>query len=136
MSAGVSGKKVYLSHARMNLTRTIGYPVLLYVIISVEITALTLLGIDTNALSVWLASSIIVLLILLLLARRAKIRSLKDGLILGVAWAAICLILDAVVIIVLFNQPSYFEQPQSWLSYILAFIIPAIYGYRVNNARV
>lgn len=125
-----------ISHERMNLTRTIWYPVILYVIISVEITALTLLGIDTNTPSVWLASSIIVMLILLLLARRAKIKSLKDGLSLGVAWAAISLFLDVVVIIILFNQPSYLEQPQSWFGYILAFIIPALYGarekYKVN----
>ncbi len=117
----------------MNLTRTIGYPFFLYVLITVEITALTLLGIDTNSPIVWFASSIIMLVILLLLARRAKIKNFKDGITLGVVWAVICLFLDALVILVIFNQPNYFEQPQSWLAYIFAFIIPVIYGYRVNN---
>jgi len=119
----------------LNLTRTIGYPFFIYILITVEITILTLLGIDTNSPIVWIASSIILLSILLLLARRAKIKDLRDGVTLGVAWAVICLFLDALVIIVIFNQLNYFEQPQSWLAYIFAFIIPVIYGYRASNVR-
>lgn len=105
------------------------YPIVIYTIISIEIAALIIAGIDSDQLSVWVVTSLILLVLMTVFAKHAKPQNTTQGVKMGFAWAAVFITLDVFVVAVLFADVGYFLNWRSYIPYPMAIIVPAIIGW-------
>lgn len=111
-----------------DLKKLILYPIAIYLIISVEIAAIVVLGVDSNEAWVWSITTVFVAALLFSFAFYAKPANFKKGLIMGAVWAGIFILLDVVIVAVPFTGFGYFMDVRTWIPYIIGILAPTIMG--------
>ena len=104
------------------------YPIVIYTIISIEIAALVIAGVESDQRSIWAATSLFLLVLMAVFAKRAKPQNTTQGAKMGLIWAALFITLDVFIVAVPFTGVSYFLDWRSWIPYLMAIIVPAIIG--------
>lgn len=113
----------------MNWVKAIGYGVVLFAVMfvigSIAMFGLKLAG-DAMGITMLVASVIV----LWLLAQQYGIKSLNDGIQIGLVWLVVDALLEYVVVIQIFNKGnlSSFYTWSVLTGYVLIVVIPALYG--------
>lgn len=109
----------------MNWKNLLVPPVAIYVANFMFISALIGFQIDQTATWVWIVNIIITIVGLWIATNMIKPASVKDGLMLGIGWIVIMLILD-LVLTTRFTGMTYFSDWKSYIPYILTILIPVV----------
>jgi hypothetical protein len=104
------------------------YPIIIYAVISVEITAIVVLGHNSDAPWVWMLTTPLATLLIGFFAYVAKPVNLKAGLKMGCVWATVFFVLDFLIVAVPFTGIAYFLDIRSWIAYLISIIILSIAG--------
>ena len=104
------------------------YPIVIYTIISIEIAALVIAGVESDQLSIWASTSLFLLILIAVFAKRSKPQNITQGAKMGFVWATLFITLDVFIVAVPFTGVSYFLDWRSWIPYVMAIIVPAIIG--------
>ncbi len=119
-----------------DLKKLLLYPILIYVLISLEVAAIVLLGFDSNVWWVWVATTVFVTALDFLFAFIAKPSSLKKGLTMGAVWAGFFILLDVCVVALPFTGFSYFSDVRTWIPYFIGLVAPTIIGLMLEKKTV
>jgi hypothetical protein len=116
-----------------DLKKLLLYPVLIYVIISLEVATIVLLGFDSDASWVWVVTTVFVTVLVFTFAFIAKPLSFRKGFIMGAVWAGFFILLDVFIVAVPFTGFSYFSDIRTWIPYFVGFIAPIIIGLTLEK---
>ena len=116
-----------------DLKKLLLYPVLIYVIISLEVAAIVLLGFDSDVWWVWVVTTVFVTLLVFAFAFIAKPLSFRKGLTTGAVWAGFFILLDVCIVAVPFTGFSYFSDVRTWIPYFMGIIAPTIIGLMLEK---
>ena len=116
-----------------DLKKLLLYPILIYIIVSLEVAAIVLLGFDSNVWSVWVVTTVFVAILVFAFAFIAKPRSFKKGLSMGAVWAGFFILLDVCFVAVPFTGFGYFSDVRTWIPYFIAIIAPFIIGLMLEK---
>jgi len=111
-----------------DLKKLLLYPILIYVIISLEVAVIVLLGFDSNVWWVWVVTTVFVTVLVFAFAFIAKPPSFRKGLTIGAVWAGFFILLDVCFVAVPFTGFSYFSDVRTWIPYFIGIIAPTIIG--------
>jgi hypothetical protein len=111
-----------------NLKKQLLYPIIIYIIISIEIAAIVASGLESDTTWVWIATTSLLTILLIIFAKYAKPASPKEGAKLGLIWAATFLLLDILIVAIPFTGISYFQDIRTWIPYLLGLLIPLLAG--------
>lgn len=98
-------------------------PVAIYAVIFLFISGLIGAEIDQTALWVWIVSLVISIVGLWIATGYAKPSSMQQGLMFGLAWLALFVVLD-LVLTVPFTGMEYFSDWKTYVPYALTVLIP------------
>ena len=116
-----------------DLKKLLLYPILIYVIISLEVAAIVLLGFDSNVWWVWVVTTVFVTVLVFTFAFIAKPLSFRKGLTTGAVWAGFFILLDVCIVAVPFTGVSYFSDVRTWIPYFIGIIAPTIIGLMLEK---
>jgi hydrogenase-4 membrane subunit HyfE len=106
-------------------------PIAIYALISIEVAAIVATGNQSDQLWVWTATTALLTALLIgFTVKYAKPSGVKAGAKLGLAWTAIFMLLDVLIVAVPFTGFSYFADWRVYTPYLLGFLIPALIGIR------
>ncbi|OGB89448.1 hypothetical protein A2625_00500 [candidate division WOR-1 bacterium RIFCSPHIGHO2_01_FULL_53_15] len=112
----------------MNWGKAIGYGIVLYAIMFL-VASVLMFGVKLTGDVFGVSMLVITAVILYFAAGMYKVKSLNDGLQVGLVWLVIEAILDYTVIVQIFNKGSLSFYNWSLLTaYVLIVAIPAIVG--------
>ena len=116
-----------------DLKKLLLYPVLIYIIISLEVAAIVLLGFDSDVWWVWVVTTVFVTVLVFAFAFIAKPLSFRKGLTTGAVWAGFFILLDVCIVAVPFTGFSYFSDVRTWIPYFIGIIAPTIIGLMLEK---
>jgi len=119
-----------------DLKKLLLYPILIYVIISLEVATIVLLGFDSNIWWVWVVTTVFVSALVLAFAFIAKPLSFRKGLTIGAVWAGFFILFDVCFVAVPFTGFSYFSDFRTWIPYFISIIAPTIIGLMLEKKAV
>lgn len=100
-------------------------PLAIYAVIFLFISALVGAKVSTDGIWVWVVSLVISIVGLYLATNYAKPKDLKQGLIYGVVWAIILVVLDLILTMPFAGQ-AYFSDWKSYIPYVLTILMPTL----------
>lgn len=103
------------------------YPLAIYAVIFLFISALIGFKIDQTAGWVTVATLAISIIGLYIASRAAKIDSMKNAVILGLVWVVVMIVLD-LILTMPFTGVAYFKAWTTYLAYAITFIMPVIFA--------
>ncbi len=104
------------------------FPIIIYTVISIEIAAIVAAGVKSDQPAVWAVSTLFLTALLAAFAWLAKPKSLFEGAKMGLAWTAVFMLLDMVIVGGFLVGFSYFSDVKVWTPYLLGILIPALAG--------
>ncbi len=107
----------------MNWKKLILPPVAIYAVIFLFISALVGAKVNTDALWIWIVSLVITIVGLYLAVRYVKPSDLREGIIYGLVWVAVLVVLD-LVLTAPFAGWDYFSSWKSYIPYALTILAP------------
>ncbi len=114
-----------LERRTMNWKKLILPPVAIYAVIFLFISALIGAKVDQHATWVWIVTLIITIIGLYLAVNYAKPRNVKEGLIYGLVWLVIFVILD-LILTMPFTGKAFFSDWKTYIPYALTILMPII----------
>lgn len=109
----------------MNWKKVLIPPVAIYAVIFLFISALIGAKVNQEATWVWLITLVISVVGLYLGTQYAQPQSRKEGLMYGVLWLIILVVLD-MVLTAPFAGWDYFSNWKSYIPYVLTILIPTL----------
>lgn len=104
-------------------------PIIIYALISIEVAAIVVAGVESDTPWVWVATTTILTALLVVFSLKvAKPQNLKEGAKMGLAWTAIFMLLDVVIVAIPLTGFMYFADWRVWTPYLLGFLIPMLAG--------
>lgn len=108
----------------MNWKNLLLPPIVIYVVIFMFISILIGFKIDQTAMWVWIVNLIITIVGLWIATSKIKPATMQEGLILGIGWVIVFVILD-FVLTARFTGMAYFSDWKSYVPYLVTLLIPA-----------
>lgn len=102
------------------------YPVGIYAVIFLFISALIGAKVDQHTTWVWLVTLVISIIGLYLATDYAKPKNWKEGITYGLVWLLILFILD-IVLTVPFTGWEYYNDWKVYIPYILTLLFPVVF---------
>lgn len=109
----------------MNWKKFLIPPVAIYAVVFLFISALVGAKISTDATWVTIVDFVITIVGLYLAVNYSKPKNLKEGLIYGLVWALVLLLLD-IILTVPFTGWEYFSSWKTWIVYALTILMPTL----------
>ncbi len=109
----------------MNWKKLILAPVAIYAVIFLFISVLVGAKANTEATWVWIITTIITIVGLYLAVNFTNPQNFKEGLIYGLVWVVILVVLDLILTIP-FTGAEYFSSWKAYLPYALTLLAPIV----------
>ncbi len=114
----------------MNWVKAIGYGIVLFAVMFL-LGSLAMFGLKLSGNAMGITMLILSIIVLWLLSQQYGIKSLNNGLLVGLVWLVIDVVLENIVIVQMFNK-GVVGAFYSWsvlTGYLLVLLIPGVYGY-------
>lgn len=118
----------------MNLLKSVAYGFVYFAIMFV-LGSIVMFGLKLSGTSMSLSMTLLAILMLWLLAKQYKLMSLNEGIMVGLVWCIVNVVLEYSIIVQIFNSGNGLAF-YSWsvlLGYLLAVIVPAVVGTRATK---
>jgi hypothetical protein len=118
----------------MNWLKAIGYGIALFAI-NFVIGSILMFGLKLSGLSFSIVMLIAAIVVLWLLANQYKIKALNDGIMVGLVWLVVDVILEYYVIVQIFSKgdAASFYNLSVLLGYALVVAVPAVVGAKARK---
>lgn len=118
----------------MNWLKAIGYGIVLFAVMFV-VGSIVMFGLKLAGTGMSIVMLISGIIVLYLLAKQYKIKDLNDGIVVGLVWLVVDVILEYYVIVQIFNKgvTSGFYNWSVLLGYATIVIVPALVGRQAKK---
>lgn len=108
---------------KLNWKKTIGFGIIIWVVIFIFVTILVGFKVNTEAFFWWLITEIVLIITTVILAKKLTLTKIQVALSTGLVWVIITLILD-LIITARFTTMEFFNSWQIWVSYAIILVVP------------